>query len=319
MPASNPNVINYANPFPTNTPGSHIPGAGNAGSNSSVLNTPFTTNIGMSGPSAAVGVNTGTGVAPTRGYGGTTTSTIPVPPNVGKEFTANGTSTNPLDLSSFGNITGNDKDLANKLNHLFGGGMGATILQMLQTGGFSQADAQAFINAMLPQEARGRESVLNSFGNLGLRDSSSAEIGLGDFESQFASQEMATLAGMREQAINRSFGLLGQIMPTAAGEKANEMSTWDMIQMGLQMAAGVATGVPAIGALGGGAVGAAGGAISAGLGGGASRAAQTVAAPSTAPNDYGITTGGVPFSIDDWSAGTMDPFGGDFNSTPGII
>lgn len=307
MPASNPNVINYANPFPTNTPGSHIPGAGNAGSNSSVLNTPFTTNIGMSGPSAAVGVN----VAPSVGNGGSSpTSTIPVPPNTGKEFTANGTSTNPLDLSSFGNITGNDKDLANKLNHLFGGGMGATILQMLQTGGFSQADAQAFINAMLPQEARGRESVLNSFGNLGLRDSSSAEIGLGDFESQFASQEMATLAGMREQAINRSFGLLGQIMPTAAHSKANESSIFDMINQAL----GLGSSVISSGALGGLGINDPADLL-AKLGIGSS----TTASASTAPVNYSTNVGGVPFATDDWSAGIMDPFGGDFNSTPGII
>lgn len=207
--------------------GSHIPGVGNYGANSPVLQEAPWTSIPLSGH--------GTGTVPfAANTGGVPGSGI----------------IDPTGLAAPGGYgtMGYDPKLPNKLNHLFGGGLGATVLQALQTGGFDPKVAQAFIQAMMPAESRGMESIANEFGNVGLRNSSAAAIGMGDFQTQFAQQIMATLAGMKENATNRQYSILqNTIAPTGAQSKANEMSTWDMISAGLGLAGDVISG----GALGG--------------------------------------------------------------------
>jgi hypothetical protein len=237
------------NMFPQ-TDGTHIPGGMGAVNNAPVLQEAPWTSIPLAGRGTGTntGSNNGITVTPYSSSSGTSSSGFPGVPGA-SSFPGNTAGGVPMDTSALFGASGfaHDKDLPNKLNKLFGGGMGATILQMLQTGGFNPAVAQAFINAMIPQEQRGIQNIANEFSNSGLRNSSAAAVGMGDFESQFNSQIMSMLGQMENQSTDRQFSLLSQIMNPAHAEKANEASIFDMISGGL----GMASGVISSGALGG--------------------------------------------------------------------
>jgi hypothetical protein len=245
--ANTSNLFNM-NMFPQ-TDGTHIPGGMGAVNNAPVLQEAPWTSIPLAGRGTGTnaGSNNGITVTPYSSTGATSPTGVP---GAGS-FPANTTGGVPMDMSALFGASGfaHDKDLPNKLNKLFGGGMGATILQMLQTGGFNPAVAQAFINAMIPQEQRGMQNIANEFSNSGLRNSSAAAVGMGDFESQFNTQIMSMLGQMENQATDRQFSLLSQIMNPAHAEKANEASIFDMISQGIGLAGDVLTG-GTLGALG---------------------------------------------------------------------
>jgi hypothetical protein len=245
------------NMFPQ-TDGTHIPGGMGAVNNAPVLQEAPWTSIPLSGRgTGTVGGGTGTTsnngitVTPYSSTGATSTGSAAPGGPAGSSFPGNTAGGVPMDMSALFGASGfaNDKDLPNKLNKLFGGGMGATILQMMKTGGFNPAVAQAFINAMIPQEQRGIQNIANEFSNSGLRNSSAAAVGMGDFESQFNSQIMSMLGQMENQSTDRQFSLLSQIMNPAHAEKANEASIFDMISQGVGLAGDVLSG-GTLGALG---------------------------------------------------------------------
>lgn len=93
------------------------------------------------------------------------------------------------------------------------GSFGNVLYNYLSTGaGYNPQVAGALINQMQPLEARGRNHVLDAFGDEGQRFSSTAAIGLGDFESQFAADEAGILAQEYDKSQNRYAELLGSLM-----------------------------------------------------------------------------------------------------------
>jgi hypothetical protein len=93
------------------------------------------------------------------------------------------------------------------------GSFGNVLFNYLSTGaGYNPQVAGALINQMQPLEARGRNKVLDAFGDEGLRFSSTAAIGLGDFESSFAADEAGVLAQEYDKAQDRYGYVTGDLM-----------------------------------------------------------------------------------------------------------
>jgi hypothetical protein len=181
----------------------------------------------------------------------TTTATMPggFPANVGS--TIPGTGIQNLDIGSLLGVTG-----GSDFTNIFGGQVGSTLQNFLQTGGYSPQIAQALINQMSPLEERTRNQILESFGAAGGRYGSPAQIGLADYESSFSLGQQGILANLANNAINRSFGLFGETLPFAAAEQANKLSPFDILSNLLKALSGLKGGGGSSG--GGGGTGAGG-------------------------------------------------------------
>jgi hypothetical protein len=92
---------------------------------------------------------------------------------------------------------------------LYGHGVGDALQQFLNSGaGFNQNVVNAERNAAMPLEARGVENIMNAMGGHGLGSSSTAAIGVGDFESQFNAQLENMFAQQYEQSVSRYLEIL---------------------------------------------------------------------------------------------------------------
>lgn len=88
------------------------------------------------------------------------------------------------------------------LKDLYGHGVGNALSTFLNSGaGFNPGVVQAEQNAAMPLEARGIASIMNAMGGHGLSGSSTAAVGVGDFESQFNSQLENMFAQQYEQSV----------------------------------------------------------------------------------------------------------------------
>ena len=183
------------------------------------------------------GAVTGTGGA--AGSGGTAfpangTASTTATPGLASLNSGFGSSMSPTQLSSF--IKG--------LDATYGVGQGTLIANMLTQGLFNPQVAQALINAMQPNIERGLVSTEGAFAGEGARFSSSAQIGVGDYESQATLGENQVLANLFTQDQQMQLNLLEQTNPAVQQTIANENSGgWlnDLLG-GLEIAGGIASG-----------------------------------------------------------------------------
>ena len=189
-------------------------------------------------PGAVTGTGGGGGTAfPANGTASTTAT-----PGLASLNSGFGSSMSPTQLSSF--IKG--------LDATYGVGQGTLIANMLTQGLFNPQVAQALINAMQPNIERGLVSTEGAFAGEGARFSSSAQIGVGDYESQATLGENQVLANLFTQDQQMQLNLLEQTNPAVQQTIANENSGgWlnDLLG-GLEIAGGAAMAV-ASGGIGG--------------------------------------------------------------------
>lgn len=139
-----------------------------------------------------------------------------MPSSGGNPFPANNTTA--FGGSSFGGSTipggnsgfpGFPQVQGSVFKDLYGHGVGDALQQFLNSGaGFNQNVINAEQNAAMPLEARGVESIMNAMGAHGLSSSSTAAVGLGDFESQFNAQLENMFAQQYEQSVQRYLDVL---------------------------------------------------------------------------------------------------------------
>lgn len=156
------------------------------------------------------------------GPGGFTANTRGIP--------STGTTANPglNNLNSgFGNMSPADQHhLLVQLQNDYGQGAGQMMFNMLTQGMFNPQVAKALIAAMQPQIERGLASTEAAFGAEGARFSSSAQIGVGDYESQAVLGENQVLANMYLQDQTMQLNLLENILPTIHQEQADSQKGW---------------------------------------------------------------------------------------------
>lgn len=170
-----------------------------------------------------------------------------------------------------GNIQGLSTDSIVKALHKTGipSGDAYLIAQFLEGGaGFNPQAVKAMLDALKPQIERGQANVLEQFGSMGLRDSSPAAVGLGDYNSQVVLNEGQIISQMYEQSVQDYMQVL---LGPVSGKK--QSSGWGALIGGILDVAGVAlapfTGGLSLGldAVGTGMMGGSGGGSSGGSGG----------------------------------------------------
>lgn len=132
----------------------------------------------------------------------------------------------------------NDPAFWNQVGKTYGKGTGIALQEILGQM-FNPSTAEAFINAMQPQVARGQASILNAFGAEGSRFGSAAALGLGDFQSQVNLNESQVLAQMWMQAQQEQLQLIEGMMPALHAEKANSGGWLHGLLSGLENVTGV--------------------------------------------------------------------------------
>lgn len=131
----------------------------------------------------------------------------------------------------------------------YGKGTGDQIFQMMQQGLFNPQVAQAYLAAQQPGIQRGQADLLNAFGRSGNRFSSSAALGLGDYNSQVQLNQGQLLAGLYQNAQTNQLNFLGNTLGTLNKEEDNSGGGWiDDLVGGLEIAGGVAATVFSAGA-----------------------------------------------------------------------
>jgi len=87
--------------------------------------------------------------------------------------------------------------------------IGDLLAQFLAGGaGFNPQVVQSMLQSLQPGIQRGQANIMEQFGAQGLRDSSSAAIGLGDFNSQVTLNEGQILSQMYEQSVQNYMQVL---------------------------------------------------------------------------------------------------------------
>lgn len=205
-------------------------------------------------PSVAAGTqNQGQASGGFNTPGGTSSSGIPGGgtgiPDFSNLFSANGTTPqNPSSLFG-GNTSGIPGSGGNSmfpglppvsghdLDKIYGKGVGNALSQFLSSGaGFNQNVVNAQQNATRPLEARGIENIMNAMGSHGLSNSSTAAIGLGDFETQFNAQLQSIFAQEYQQSVQNYLNVLMGVKGDAKENKA-QSGNW------MSMLSGIASAV----------------------------------------------------------------------------
>lgn len=207
------------------------------------------------------------------------------------QTTTSGLNSSPYNSSSFAGLsTGLQVDpslqgnLLKEFQRAYGKGTGDVLMQMLTTGLFNPQTASAYLNSMQPGIQRGQADILNAFGRGGDRFSSSAALGLGDYNSQVNLNENSTLASLYQNAQTNELNLLGNTLPTLNKEEDNSGGGWiDDLLGGLEIAGGVAA-APFTGGLSLGLAGSGTGLLAMGLGG------KTATSPQPTPMYQNIGT-----------------------------
>lgn len=196
--------------------------------------------LGLSGAWASGGFNT-QGAAPSTGFqqfSGTGSAIpgnnfpafqAPTLPGVGSAntntpfgFPGGGTTFNTTNMPGLPQVTGHD------LSKIYGKGVGNALSQFLNSGaGFNPAVEQAQLNEALPLAARSESKMMDIFGNTGNAYSSTAALGIGDFESQFNAALQGQFAQDYQQSVQNYLNVLLGVAPSAQqyqAEKPNWMS-----------------------------------------------------------------------------------------------
>lgn len=205
---------------------SMIPGfpgtGGNSGINTDFLNlSPMNTTSSI--PGAIPGSFSPTHIpgVPTSSGGGNVFGIPTIPGSGGgtiPQFNF-GSQSSGLGIPGLPQISGHD------LQKLYGKGIGGALASFLNSGaGFNQQTIQAQINAMMPFLSRGEADLMNQFGNSGLASSSTAALGMGDFESQFFNQIQTMIGNEYEQSVNRYISVLTGTQQDAKEQQAQGLS-----------------------------------------------------------------------------------------------
>lgn len=133
------------------------------------------------------------------------------------------------------NLSGN---FLREFQRAYGKGTGDVLYQMMTQGLFNPQVASNYLNALQPGIQRGQADILNAFGRSGNRFSSSAALGLGDYNSQVQLNEGQLLSGLYENAQTNQLNMLGNTLGTLHNEQANQGSWVDDLLGGLEIAAG---------------------------------------------------------------------------------
>jgi hypothetical protein len=206
----------------------NIPGvaAGTQGQPSGGFNTPFGTSL-LASPNSSIPGGSSFG---NFNFGGNSFSANGTTPQNPFSFFGGSTGGIPGGSSMFSGlpqISGKD------LDKIYGKGVGGALAAFLNSGaGFNPAVIQAQQNAARPLEARGIENIMNAMGGHGLGMSSSAAIGLGDFESQFNAQLQSIFAQEYENSVSNYLNVLMGVKGDAKEHQA-QSSNWMSILSGL--------------------------------------------------------------------------------------
>lgn len=123
------------------------------------------------------------------------------------------------------------------LKDIYGHGVGDALQQFLNSGaGFNQNVVNAEMNAAMPIEARGIENIMNAMGGHGLAGSSSAAVGVGDFETQFNAQLENMFAQQYEQSVQNYLNVLLGVKQDAKESNAQQ-GNWMSTLSGIAQAA----------------------------------------------------------------------------------
>lgn len=121
-----------------------------------------------------------------------------------------------------------------QLKKMFGNGIGGALTQFLNSGaGFNPQVIQALINQALPLEAKGSSRLMQQFGSTGNAYSSTAAIGLGDFEAQFDANLTAQIAQVYEQSVQNYINILENMLPGAQKGQAEKLTPTSLISAGV--------------------------------------------------------------------------------------
>jgi hypothetical protein len=113
----------------------------------------------------------------------------------------------------------------NALKKLYGNGVGGALSQFLNSGaGFNSQVIQAQINEAMPIEAQTVGKMMNLFGASGNAYSSTAALGVGNFESQFNAALSGEFAQEYQQSVQNYMDILMKVAPGAQAQNAQSMS-----------------------------------------------------------------------------------------------
>lgn len=158
----------------------------------------------------------------------------------GSNFPANGTTTFGSNFFGSGNTNsipgassgfpGLPQVQGSVFKDLYGHGVGDALQQFLNSGaGFNQNVVNAEMNAAMPLQARGVADIMNAMGSHGLSGSSTAAIGVGDFESQFNAQLENMFAQQYEQSVQNYLKVLTGTQQDAKENNAQQGNWMSMI------------------------------------------------------------------------------------------
>lgn len=117
----------------------------------------------------------------------------------------------------------------------FSAGDAALMYNFISSGaGFNMDVAQKLLQSMNPQIERGQANILEQFGAKGLRNSSTAAIGFGDYMGQIEATQQNIVAQMYEQSVQNYMQIL-------LGGKGQYHSTFENLMTGLQTISGMAS------------------------------------------------------------------------------
>lgn len=116
------------------------------------------------------------------------------------------------------------------LDKLYGKDVGRALTGFLNSGaGFNPQVVQAQIDAAMPIEAHTVARLQSMFGNVGNAYSSTAALGVGDFESQFNASLEGIFAQEYEQSVQNYINILtGTLAPAKQQEQAQKPSFLDI-------------------------------------------------------------------------------------------
>lgn len=118
----------------------------------------------------------------------------------------------------------------NQLKKLYGNAIGGALTQFLNSGaGYNPQVVQALINQAMPLEAKGNARLMSDFGNTGNAYSSTAALGIGDFESQFNSALSGQMAQLYEQSVQNYIQVLESTMGAAQAGKAQAITPMSIL------------------------------------------------------------------------------------------
>lgn len=174
--------------------------------------------------------------------------------NTGNFNTTPSANTGPFGATDFSNLSTGfnfgpyDTKFSNLVGKIYGQGAGSILNNIFTQGLFNPQVASNLLNALQPGVSRGEADILNAFGAGGNRFSSSAALGLGDFESQVNLNQGQILSNLFQSDQAQQLSLLAGILPDLQKERANSGGLLSDILGGLE-AVGGAIAAPFTGGL----------------------------------------------------------------------